>query len=626
MSAIAGLAANVAGSARQQGVREALAAMSSRLRGPPNIWSDQAVVLGGCAAALAPTRDDRLFAISADARLYNRAELLEQVRCSSALSDAELIVAAYEAWGEECATRLLGDFAFALWDRRRQALFCARDHFGVRPFVYAEIPAGFCFASESQAVRVISGAATIDRQRIADYVAGLAPDDQTTWFVGVQRLPAGHTLLFERGRAQLRCYWRPQATTPSRADASEEFRHRLSASVKVRTSEDSGVLLSGGLDSSTVALLAVRTRPKLPTFSLVFDDPGLRDERRYIDDALRCGEFAPTFIDASHTGALDDFDAVLTEHDGPILAPGIATSRQLCRAAANAGVASILDGHGGDEVVSHGFARLSELARAGDWSRVWRNARAESDLYGARHLDVFLAYWVHLGPLRSLFGAANRLRSRGARMVGAAASPPAWRRWLDPAFARESGIDERWRKARAERVGHNTEAAHHVAALGAPIRAHALEVLDRVAAHAGLEARYPFFDKGLVEFSLSLSAAQKLDDGWGRLILRKAMEGVLPPSIQWRRDKFDFTPSLAQTLITRHKAMLDEIILGGAGDLDGIVDKNALRATYRSVAAASGNAKGADVHALWRCAALALWLRKRPGQRRAMPHTLDAQT
>jgi asparagine synthase (glutamine-hydrolysing) len=179
---------------------------------------------------------------------------------------------------------------------------------------------------------------------------------------------------------------------------------------------------------------------------------------------------------------------------------------------------------------------------------------------------------------------------------------------VNPELAARTNLIERYRMARAvEAEVAGSEQLRHARLLCAPRVSQSFGVLDRAAAAAGIEPRYPFWDKRLVEYCLSLPSDQKLRDGWSRSILRRAMEGLLPASVQWRRDKLDFGPHMVRGLI-RHRDMLHRIIYGSGDGLGDFVDLAEVAAAYERVAANPAAVDGNDVQTVWRTTMLALWL------------------
>lgn len=206
--------------------------------------------------------------ITADARVDAQSELIEHLRARGQepahhATDAELILRAYEAWGESCVEHLLGDFAFGIWDGRRQRLFCARDHMGVKPFYYAQIGSFVVFSNALDCIRecpVVSD--RLNDLAIADFLLfGHNQDSATTSFADIRRLPPAHYASWSAERHQIRRYWTMPIDEPlfykRKDDYCDRFKElvREAVSDRLRTPRV-GVFMSGGLDSSTLARTA----------------------------------------------------------------------------------------------------------------------------------------------------------------------------------------------------------------------------------------------------------------------------------------------------------------------------------------------------------------------------------
>ncbi|MGA9381234.1 MAG: asparagine synthase-related protein, partial [Phormidium sp.] len=201
--------------------------------------------------------------ITADARIDGRGELIEKLEIKdniNVVTDVELILRAYLVWGEDCVQYLLGDFAFGIWDEREQKLFCARDHFGVKPFYYAEVGNGLIFSNTLNCLRVHPGVSDeLNDLAIADFLLfGLNLEFDTTTFADIQRLPPAHCLTWSKERRQIKRYW----TLPTdgyirykqASEYVEHFQELMEKAVgdRLRTNQV-GMFMSGGLDSSTLA-------------------------------------------------------------------------------------------------------------------------------------------------------------------------------------------------------------------------------------------------------------------------------------------------------------------------------------------------------------------------------------
>ena len=219
---------------------------------------------------------ERLFII-ADARIDARAELIAKLRAknSSAGSlslstpDSELILRAYDCWGEACVENLLGDFSFAIWDARERRLFCARDQMGVKPLFYARSGSTFVFGNTLDCLRMHPAVSSrLNDLAIADFLLwDMNQEPSSTSFADIQRLPPAHLLVCATEKLEVRRYWNLCVSSPIQFRQSEEyierFRELLDTAVADRLRSDSaGVLMSGGLDSTIVRRRAPRTFSK----------------------------------------------------------------------------------------------------------------------------------------------------------------------------------------------------------------------------------------------------------------------------------------------------------------------------------------------------------------------------
>jgi asparagine synthase (glutamine-hydrolysing) len=560
--------------------------------------------------------------ICADCRLDDREELMAALGLRDhGVTDPELLLRAYLKWDEACVLRLRGDFAFAIWDSERSSLFCARDHFGVRPFHYAADGNRFVFASEIRPILLATGTRPrLNDAVVAGYLAGMPGDAEATSFDGISRLPAGHTITFRNGCGEARQYWRPEpgARAVGR-DRAEEFGHIFARSVANRQRGQGPVatMLSGGLDSSSIACVAAgqqrrRGAEALRTYSLVFPhDPHL-DERRFIEAVLATGGMTGRLIASGAQQPFDGFEKVLDEQEGIFLAPGLALTRPVYEAARDDGVRVMLNGHGGDEVVSHAYMRLVELACSGRWMELWRETRGVGSIHGTSGIATFLRLAASFG-LGGRTARAVRVFQRAGRRLssGKFAGGPAWSAIVNRDLARSTGLSERYSAAALPPPrARIDESLHHRWQLARGLNAHAFEVLGRASAAFGIEERYPFWDKDLVEFCLSLPAEEKLSGGWSRLVLRRAMEGVLPPVVQWRRDKIDFTQSLVGGMLENHGPLLEATFGAEAERIAGYVDIPGIRAAYSRLRANPQTVKIDDVLHVWRTVSLSIWLRQ----------------
>lgn len=548
----------------------------------------------------------------ADARIDNAVQLAARLGLPSDNEPTALILHLYRSVGLDCTDLLEGDFAFVLWDAPRRRIVAARDRFGVKPLYMAEDGDGIVLASDLGRIplrfrRDFSDVAA------ASYLAGIVPDDTATFFARVKRLPPAAIFVRDRGGTCVRKYWKLQYRSCSpepAASHAEHLRELLDRSVcrRLAGAKVPGTLLSGGLDSSSIAgLLRDRCEMHVPTFSLVFSEPGLA-EKEHIESVLGLGGFEAHFLDGAKAaaGPFTHLTQMLQEMHEPFLAPNLAAMRPLFAAARERGVDLLFDGHGGDEVVSHGFELLPRLARDGEWLALWR-ALAAADTFGQQRPRLFLQHlrrhkrgrsrWL-TGPLSRLLGADRDLPQFSPLDL------------VDADFAHETDLRDRIASTRSTRHGAAlTEQDHHLARLTGPTQAYGFEILDRINRAAGIEGRYPFWDREVVEFCLSLPVETKLAEGWSRLVLRRAMEPVLPSSVVWRRDKIDFSGAILRGMIGDPARTVDRA-LGGC-ELEGYLDLSRARNCWSELTARPKQADARKIQAIWRFAVFAAWLEQR---------------
>lgn len=564
------------------------------------------------------------FIITADARIDNREELIANLNLTggapASITDSQLILAAYEKWGEMCPEKLLGDFAFAIWNRRKQALFCARDHLGVKPFYYHHSNHIFAFASEIKALLgSLSAPFRINELKIAFHLQPnfLAQDKEMTFYQDILRLPPAHKMTVTANGAQRHSYWSldPERELRLKSDDqySEAFRELFMDAVRcrLRSAFQVGSTLSGGLDSSSIVctarnLLAGRQDGCLHTFSAIFPDLPERerrkiDERPFVDAVVAMGGLIPHYIRADHLSPLEDMKRVLWHEDEVVFAPNLYMHWGMYKEAQRQGVRVLLDGIDGDSTVSHGLGYLAELARVGRWISMVKEATALSRK-ASRSYPPWKVVWDY--GLRPLIPKSYKKLWRGLR--GRSQLTEFLNPTIHPSFAKRVGLAER-----AQSLLDNLSAPTHSAreehwqGLTSGLLPYVLEIADKAASAFSLEPRYPFCDRRLAEFCLAVPANQKLHQGWTRAIMRRAMTDILPNEIRWRIGKANLSPNFQLGLLNGHRELLDDIIVRNPGALGNYVDIPALQKVYSRYIGQQGQQ---DALTIYSAVTLALWL------------------
>ena len=502
-------------------------------------------------------------AVAADARLDNRDELCSAfgLRPSEreAIDDAELVLRAFKRWGRDCADRLLGDFAFAVYDERKRELFLARDPVGVRPLYYALGKRRLVFGTSVDSVLAAEDVRDeLDEIMIADTLTRFFVDDrERTFFRAVRRLPAGHALVFARGKVRLHRHWRPEKLPrrrPASDDAAlEEVLELLDLALRDRlTGGPVGVELSGGLDSTAVTALTVRHleregRPQ--PFALTLLPPPKaplpEGHQREYDAALLVAKSLNLQV-RYHAYSVDDLVRALR---ADAFFPGRASSGML-PLAKELGVRVLIGGYGGDQGgVSHnGNGDCNELLLRGRLLRFLRVAKAR----GRSPPRLFALLCLELLHPR-LPALLRRLRDRPP--------PPAQPRWLvNPDFAQRV-------RPSPPKVRRTLGVRHlQLRMLRSGQKAFALEEGAAACAAHGLETRYPMLDRRLLEFALRLPPDYYWRDGQDRWLMRRAIARLLPEygnADSGKRDLVKVTASatqLAQALPIARRLLEDEAL------------------------------------------------------------------
>lgn len=626
MKAIAGLVANPSLLAAPRAAEQMLGEIDAPQSEVLQTWQEGGVALGARSTASGGQCrhvDHRLVVVS-DARLDNRDELCSLFGLSRSIAEASLIAAAFSRWGEACAQRLTGDFAFAVWDRSANRLFCARDRFGVKPLYYRTSERGFRFASTMGALAADTGLAHLELNDawIADFSAELVTDHTSTPYSEIQRLPPAHHLKLDHGRLSIEQYWSFASVGPvSETLRIEDLREALTEAVRARLPEQrAAAFLSGGLDSSSICCLARNTllkesRPDLTAASIVFDETPEESERGHIETVLADGHITPLFVSVPDYRPLSALPRMLAIQDGPFLGPGLPLMDHAYLALARGGFDTVLDGHGGDEVISHGTGRLHELARARKWGQLQKEIAALASRQGRNSLMITASYFAYHG--RGPLARASRRIIQLARTRRREQPIPEWLtdRWREEATTRRHAPFRR-----SDPKFFATERAHQEWVLSSPQQSYALETLSHISRSHGLESRVPFWDQRVVELCLRFPSSAKLSGGHTRALIRSAMKGILPETIRQRSDKLEFSTHFVRGL-RRDMDMLRSLVASATTDMERFISREAFIELIETLDHPDGSVRASAAALLWRGAVLGVWFASRcaAGVRRHAP-------
>jgi len=539
--------------------------------------------------------------------IYNYLELRRELNDYPYQShtDTEVILAAYERWGESCVEHFIGMFAFALWDDRRQLLFCARDRLGIKPFHYAWHNGCFLFSSEIKAILAAGFPAQPNMQSWTDYlVHGLYDHSTETFFSGVHSLSPGHTLKLENGQESIRCYWDlPNLSSETVAltddEAAAQFLDLLTDSVRLRLRSDVplGVNLSGGLDSASLMVIVDSLLPdhsELKTFTAVFGDPNY-DECDFASRVPGHSHWSRHLQQLDETAVWDLALEALHHQEAPY--GGIATLayHHLHRLAHDSDVTVLLEGQGVDEMLAgYNYFRpyhyldmleqgrwqalrceLAACEAVGDWE-----LKAMRQLRSGNGLNVYQDGTSHL-QAHCVLPDVRKLACHRPQF------PQPFKDHLNNALYRDL------RYTKLPRV---------------------LRMNDRLSMAFSRELREPYLDHRLVEFAFRLPGHQKIRAGQGKFLLRSAMAGRLPDSVAAAKKRAVVTPQ-REWLRTFLRPQVEEIIHSRSFVERELFDVKKVQSTYTKFCAGEGE----NAFFVWQWVNTELWWRMFIDQRIAVP-------
>lgn len=488
-------------------------------------------------------------ALVADARLDARGDLGDALQVPPAaratLSDGELLLRAYERWGEGCAEHLTGDFAFALWDAHTRRLFLARDHIGARPLYYWHTEKQFAFATDLPALLAIPGVRSdVDEVQIAQLLLCVTPAffaNAHTFYRNVRKLPFGHTLTLGDNGLRLARHWFPERLPalrlPSPADYVDRLQTLLESAVadRLRTRLPVGAHLSGGLDSSAVAVLATRLRRQqgaAPPCIYSWSPPPVpgREDLAHLRTQAICAQERLTPLYAEATAADDQWAAEQDPSVRPINT--LHTEPAIQRLAQAQGIGLILSGWGGDEGVSWNARGLAaQYLLGGEWQAL------------AAYLELG-TYWHR--PHRLYRPLGNFYRRALLPLLPDA--PYHWLRYpAQRPLRRECFILPEF----AARIRPHLRPGHvplrevpgsRASQIRFYLSGHLADRMESWAAHGadrGIVYAYPLTDRRVLEFACSIPPEMHYQAGQGRHLLRELTRRLFPPCDLWDRPKED---------------------------------------------------------------------------------------
>jgi asparagine synthase (glutamine-hydrolysing) len=532
-------------------------------RGPDGIhlMIDGPIAIGHCMLCTTPESlresqplwdEARTFCLAMHGRVDNRDELAAALKATGANlrddTDAELVLKAYVAWGEDSPKRIVGDFSYIVWNSRERSLFCTRDHLGTKPLYYYTDGRVFAWASEIRQLLLLP---TVPNQpnegMVAEYLADSITSLEDTLYAGISRVPPAHSIVVSGRGLQKRRYWDIDPSSRIRYRNHLEYADHLqqilteAVRCRLRSNAVTGAELSGGLDSSGIVGISqsllgrgLAQTPGFETFSLTY--PGLPcDETPYFDAVVKMTGVRNNPVEA-HTDPEWFAESARTYKDFPDT-PNSCMSAPINQLCAGKGIRVLLTGLGGDE---------------------WLSGRYVSGFYSG---------------VRATLGRSRVVTKLWTGIRPQTAIPD----WIPDSFARRVSLRDRI----ASQPRPRSFSPHQLAvrrALSDGFRIQGLAQQERHAAHYGIEYRHPYHDRRIAEFIAAIPPQRLYWKQESKPLLRRALRGLIPSSVLHRMSKAE-TSAVFTRCFLAHESRFQGLAIARLGwvcqtTISGLCDRN----------------------------------------------------
>lgn len=524
--------------------------------GPIALGHRRLAIIDVSDAGLQPMADaSGRYHLTFNGEIYNYIELREEMRAKGEVfvsdSDSEVLLRTYMLWGEEALPRLRGMFSFLIWDNRDKRLFAARDRYGIKPLYLFATSRGAAFASEIKQLLGLPGlSGSMNIARIHDFLAsGMADHTAETMHDGVMQVRGGECAVVDaNGSGPLAVKvrrWYPATAgelSLSEEDAAGRFRDLLTESVRLHLRSDVpvGSCLSGGLDSSAIVCLMSGMMgsggggSQVNTVSACYSEKSV-DEKPFMDAVVAHAHTQPHFVFPKAEDVFQRASDITWHQDEPFGSTSIFAQWCVFEEARRAGVKVMLDGQGADEQLSGyhgGFSYYTaDLTRRWQFAQLLRTMVERNRYHGTSIPEQLRFQLLRLLPP----GLIGRLRRQHRALTE--------HDWLGTDILREKGNPGTALQLASDELGLPTVSDIRTLCMTLTYGSNLAMLLhweDRNSMAHSIEARVPFLDHPLVEFSLALGNDHKIVGGDTKRVLRRGMKGILPEVVRERRDKLGF--------------------------------------------------------------------------------------
>ena len=517
-----------------------------------------------CAFDQQPLLDpDEDILIVSNSRLDNRNELIKKLTVNESLTDCELILAGYKFWNEKVVDHLIGPFSFVVFDKLKQHIFSAVDHFAQKPLYFSFNDDQFIFSSDPKAVSLLDpNLFSINHEKVLDYLIFQGCVNNGSFYNQIFKINKGQYIQIKENKLNISEYYTlPTTNKPANTNYAKKIREIMTEVITSQSRSNNkkiSTTCSGGLDSTSIASLLHKEikHKNIQSFSVHFDNLN-RDDFNKTDERFFVGKFEEKFrahhkYIISQNTPLKYLEKQLERAYFPPKSGNGYMHQEIIDEMKKREIRVLFDGFDGDSVISHGAEYLVELGLESNLQKLLSEVKSACKLNGRRFSTFHTLKNFWLKPLIPIGIKVffNRLSSVGIteEKKYQNLSKSAKNLVNFPKKFKDYYPDESYK--------HKKSLAAHRQSLSLPFWEEELEIIDFIAAINGIEIRLPFMDKRVIEFCLTVPGNEKFKGGITRAYFREGMSGITPDEVLNKHTKADLGPVIMNEIEENYEMML----------------------------------------------------------------------